>query len=110
MAWRIDGSAQQYFAVGQAYTTAIAIYTLPLPVTPRVTPTGITTSAASGFGSLTPAAGGSTGSTLTINAPSNMALTVLYTATAGFTTAGYATALYFNGTTGAYIYTTGSEL
>jgi hypothetical protein len=110
MAWRIDGTAQQYLAVGQAYATSVAIYTLPLPVTPRVTPTGITTSAASGFGSLTTTAGGSVGSALTINSPSNMALTILYTATAGFTTAGSATALYFNGTAGAYIYTTGSEL
>jgi hypothetical protein len=110
MAWRIDGVAQQYLAVGQAYNTTTAIFTVPLPVTPRVTPTGITTSAAAGFGSLTSGAGGSTGSTLVFNSSSNMALTIIYTATAGFTTAGFATALYFNGTAGAYIITTGSEL
>jgi hypothetical protein len=110
MAWRIDGVAQQYLAVGQAYNTTTAIYMLPLPVTPRVTPTGITTSAVAGFGSLTSGAGGSTGSTLIFNASSNQALTMNYTATAGFTTAGFATALYFNGTAGAYIITTGSEL
>jgi len=110
MAWRVDGVSQQYIAVGQAYNTTTAIYTIPQPVTPRVTPTGITTSAASGFGSLTSGAAGSTGSALTFNAASNMALTILYTATAGFTTAGFATALYFNGTAGAYIYTSGSEL
>ena len=110
MAWRIDGVAQQYLAVGQAYNTTTAIFMVPLPVTPRVTPTGITTSAAAGFGSLTSGAGGSTGSTLIWNASSNMALTMNYTATAGFTTAGFATALYFNGTAGAYIFTTGSEL
>ena len=110
MAWRIDGSAQQYIAVGQAYNTSTAIFTIPQPVTPRVTPTGIVTSAASGFGSLTTTAGGSTGSALTFNSSSNMALTFLYTATGAFTTAGSATALYFNGTTGAYIYTSGSEL
>jgi hypothetical protein len=110
MAWRIDGVAQQYLAVGQAYNTTTAIFMVPLPVTPRVTPTGITTSAAAGFGSLTSGAGGSTGSTLIWNASSNQALTMNYTATAGFTTAGFATALYFNGTAGAYIITTGSEL
>jgi hypothetical protein len=110
MAWRIDGVSQQYLAVGQAYNTTTAIFMLPLPVTPRVTPTGITTSAASGFGSLTSGAAGSTGSTLIWNASSNQALTMNYTATAGFTTAGFATALYFNGTAGAYIFTTGSEL
>jgi hypothetical protein len=110
MAWRIDGVAQQYIAVGQAYNTTTAIFMLPLPVTPRVTPTGITTSAVAGFGSLTSGAGGSTGSTLIWNASSNQALTMNYTATAGFTTAGFATALYFNGTAGAYIFTTGSEL
>jgi hypothetical protein len=110
MAWRIDGVSQQYLAVGQAYNTTTAIFMVPLPVTPRVTPTGITTSAASGFGSLTSGAAGSTGSTLIWNASSNQALTMNYTATAGFTTAGFATALYFNGTAGAYIITTGSEL
>jgi len=110
MAWRIDGVSQQYIAVGQAYNTTTAIFMLPLPVTPRVTPTGITTSAVAGFGSLTSGAGGSTGSTLVFNASSNQALTMNYTATAGFTTAGFATALYFNGTAGAYIITTGSEL
>ena len=110
MAWRVDGAAQQYIAVGQAYTTAIAIFTIPQPVTPRVTPTGIVTSATSGFGSLTTTAGGSTGSSIVINSSSNMALTLIYTATGAFTTAGAATALYFNGTTGAYIYTSGSEL
>jgi len=110
MAWRIDGTAQQYIAVGQAYGATTAIYTIPQPVTPRVTPTGIVTSAAAGFGSLTTTAGGSTGSSIVINSASNMALTIIYTATGAFTTAGSATALYFNGTAGAYIYTSGSEL
>jgi len=110
MAWRIDGVSQQYLAVGQAYNTTTAIFMVPLPVTPRVTPTGITTSAAAGFGSLTSGAGGSTGSTLIFNASSIQALTMNYTATGAFTTAGFATALYFNGTAGANIITTGSEL
>lgn len=110
MAWRVDGATQQYIAVGQAYGATSSIYMIPLPVTPRVTPTGIVTSAASGFGSLTSAAGGSTGSTIVFNAASNMALSINYAPTASSFTAGNATALYFNGTVGAYIYTSGSEL
>jgi hypothetical protein len=110
MAWRIDGAAQQYIAVGQAYAAANAIYMIPLPVTPRVTPTGIVTSAAGGFGSLTSNGAGSTGSSITIVAASNMALTIIYVATVSSFASGNATALYFNGTTGAYIYTSGSEL
>ena len=110
MAWRIDGAAQQYIAVGQAYTATNALYMIPLPVTPRVTPTGIVTSVAAGFGSLTSIGGGSTGSSIAISATSNMALTINYVATASSFASGNATALYFNGTTGAYIYTSGSEL
>jgi hypothetical protein len=111
MAWRATASTQQYFFTGQAYTTSVALYTLPLPVTPRVPPTGLTVSSAADWGTLTSNGGGSTGSAFTVNSPSAASLSAQITITATTLIAGNATTLYSqSAATNAYIYTTGSEL
>jgi len=110
MAWR-QASAQTYLATGQCISTTAALIVLPLPVTPRVTATSITVSAAADFGSLTAAAADSTGSTITINTGSVASITINYGATAAVFVAGSSTIFYTkSGATNAYIYTNGSEL
>ena len=111
MAWRATASTQQYFFTGQAYSTSVALYTLPLPVTPRVVPTGLTVSSAADWGTLTSGGGGTTGSAFTINSPSAASLSAQITITTASLVAGNATTLYSQpAATNAYIYTTGSEL
>ena len=111
MAWRATASTQQYFFTGQAYNTSTALYTLPLPVTPRVPPTGLTVSSAADWGTLTSGGGGTTGSAFTINSPSAASLSAQITITTASLVAGNATTLYSQpAATNAYIYTTGSEL
>ena len=110
MAWR-QVSVQTYLATGQAYGATVALFTLPLPVTPRIPPTSLTVSSAADYGALGAGGSASTGSSITINSASVAALGVNYTATTSSFTAGYATTLYTQpGASNAYIYTNGSEL
>lgn len=106
-AWKSSG-VSDFLGTGQAYGAANAWITLPLPVAPRVKPTGILTSSST-YCSVFSATGTTlTCSSLTFAGSSSSSITISTTSAAALVV-GNATTMYFNNS-GGFILVLGCEL
>lgn len=104
----VAGGSNAYIGAGMAVGTTTAYYTISLPVTPRVPPTGLVISSASHFSAFTATASTSVCTGFVFSGACNHSAFVYLSGMSGLS-GGNSTLIYLNNAS-ALLYFTGSEL